>query len=81
MPMLLDAPILGLLLLCLPAIFTALSGDAAHAQESQAKKVYRIGFLRQGPPAKDWVEAFQQGLRERGYVDGQPLQRSGFARR
>jgi putative tryptophan/tyrosine transport system substrate-binding protein len=67
----LDALILGLLLVFAPAPFVALSGAAARAQEPQAKKVYRIGFLRQGPPAKDWVEAFQQGLRERGYVDGQ----------
>jgi len=44
---------------------------AAHAQEQKAGKVYRIGFLRAGQPPKPWVEAFQQGLRERGYVDGQ----------
>jgi putative ABC transport system substrate-binding protein len=36
----------------------------------EAGKVYRIGFLRAGPPPTLWVEAFQQGLRERGYVDG-----------
>jgi putative ABC transport system substrate-binding protein len=42
---------------------------AAHAQP--AGKVYRIGFLRAGQPPTAWVEAFQQGLRERGYVDGQ----------
>jgi putative tryptophan/tyrosine transport system substrate-binding protein len=44
---------------------------AAEAQEQKAGKVYRIGFLRAGQPPKLWVEAFQQGLRERGYVDGQ----------
>ena len=38
-----------------------------------AGKVYRIGFLRLGQPNKDWVEAFQRGLRERGYVDGQSV--------
>jgi putative tryptophan/tyrosine transport system substrate-binding protein len=32
-----------------------------------------IGFLRSGQPPKSWVEAFQQGLRERGYVDGQNI--------
>jgi putative tryptophan/tyrosine transport system substrate-binding protein len=42
---------------------------AAHAQP--AGKVYRIGFLRAGQPPTAWVEAFQQGLRERGYIDGQ----------
>jgi putative ABC transport system substrate-binding protein len=30
-----------------------------------------IGFLRAGRPPKAWLEAFQQGLREQGYVDGQ----------
>jgi putative ABC transport system substrate-binding protein len=30
-----------------------------------------IGFLRPGQPPKSWIEAFQQGLRELGYVDGQ----------
>src|SRR5207248_698203 len=42
-----------------------------HAQGPPAGKVYRIGFLRQGHPPKTHVEAFQQGLRERGYVEGQ----------
>jgi putative tryptophan/tyrosine transport system substrate-binding protein len=42
---------------------------AAHAQP--AGKVYRIGFLRAGQPPTAWVEVFQQGLRERGYIDGQ----------
>jgi ABC-type uncharacterized transport system substrate-binding protein len=36
-----------------------------------AGKVYRIGALRESQPPTAWVEAFQQGLRERGYVDGQ----------
>ena len=40
------------------------------AEGQQAGKVYRIGFLRQGQPPKAWVEALQQGLRERGYVAG-----------
>jgi putative ABC transport system substrate-binding protein len=40
-------------------------------EAQQAGKVWRIGFLRAGQPPKPWVEAFQQGLRERGYVDGQ----------
>ena len=64
-----------LLLVCLfvfaPASVVALSGPQAHAQEPKAGKVYRIGFVRAGQPPKPWVEAFQQGLRERGYVDGQ----------
>src|SRR5262249_4737732 len=40
---------------------------AAGAQ--QAGKVYRIGFLRGGPPPPAFAEAFQQGLRARGYND------------
>ena len=42
-----------------------------HAQGPPAGKVSRIGFLRQGHPPKTFVEAFQHGLRERGYVEGQ----------
>ena len=71
MSMPLDGLIVVMLLVFAPATFVALSGAAARAQERQAGKVYRIGFLRAGPPPKTWVEAFQQGLRERGYVDGQ----------
>ncbi len=41
------------------------------AEGQRADKVYRIGLLRPGAPPKNLVEAFQQGLRERGYVDGQ----------
>jgi len=41
------------------------------ATEAQQKgKEYRIGFLRVGPPPTAYVEAFQQGLRARGYIDG-----------
>jgi putative ABC transport system substrate-binding protein len=71
MSMPLDALILVLLLVFGPATFVALSGVAACAQQPQEKKVYRVAFLRAGQPPKTWVEAFQQGLRERGYVDGQ----------
>ena len=41
------------------------------AQAQKPTKVYRIGFLRAGSPPTIWIEAFQQGLRERGYVNGQ----------
>lgn len=43
------------------------------AQAQQAKKVSRIGFLATATPATaaDLVEAFKQGLREHGYVEGQ----------
>jgi putative ABC transport system substrate-binding protein len=49
----------------------SINGMACYAQDRGAEKVHRIGFLRAGPPPKMWVEAFQQGLREHGYVDGQ----------
>ena len=66
-----DALVLVFAFLFAAASFVALPGTVAHAQEHQTGKVYRIGFLRAGPPPTMWVEAFQQGLRERGYVDGQ----------
>ena len=71
MSMRLDALILVFLFVFAPPSSVVLPGPAAHAQGSQASKVYRIGFLRAGEAPTPWVEAFQQGLRERGYVDGQ----------
>jgi ABC transporter substrate binding protein len=41
------------------------------AEAESAEKVYRIGFLRAGQPPETYLEGFQQGLRERGYVYGQ----------
>ena len=40
------------------------------AEAQHAGKVYRIGFLRAGPPPRTYVEGFQQGLRARGYIEG-----------
>ncbi|HEV8457748.1 MAG TPA: ABC transporter substrate-binding protein [Methylomirabilota bacterium] len=63
------------LVLFLSAPASVVPGPVANAQAQQqpAGKVYRIGFLRQGQPPKAWVEALQQGLRERGYVEGRNL--------
>jgi ABC-type uncharacterized transport system substrate-binding protein len=47
-------------------------GDA-QAQQQPAGKVYRIGFLSQGQPPKAFIGALQEGLRERGYVEGRNL--------
>jgi|SRR5437867_4962784 len=48
---------------------------AAEAQEYKAGKVARIGLLSQGSPTSGQHirEAFRQGLREVGYVDGQNI--------
>jgi putative tryptophan/tyrosine transport system substrate-binding protein len=46
------------------------------AEVQQATKVYRIGWLSPGFPCPDHappVDAFRQGLREFGYVEGQNL--------
>jgi ABC-type uncharacterized transport system substrate-binding protein len=46
------------------------------AEGQQATKVYRIGWLSPGFPRPDHdppVDAFRQGLREFGYVEGQNL--------
>ena len=51
-------------------ILTLASVHLAEAQ--QATKVPRIGFLSALSPegVLTWVEAFRQGLRELGYVEG-----------
>src|SRR5215471_6766273 len=43
------------------------------AEAQQPPKVPRIGFLRAGPPPRDFVEGFRQGLRDLGYVEGQNM--------
>jgi putative tryptophan/tyrosine transport system substrate-binding protein len=56
-----------------PASFVFWPVGDAHAQQQPAGKVYRIGFLSQGAPPKGYLEALQQGLRERGYAEGRNL--------
>ena len=44
------------------------------AQAQQAGKVYRLGFLWDGPAVfPDAMEAFRQGLRDLGYVEGRNI--------
>ena len=45
------------------------------AEAQQTAKVYRIGFLATATPSlmSAWLTAFREGLRERGYVDGQNI--------
>ena len=57
--------LLATVLLCAPA------RDAL--AQAPAGKVYRIGLLSQGQPPKEFLDALQQGLRERGYVEGANL--------
>jgi putative tryptophan/tyrosine transport system substrate-binding protein len=42
-------------------------------EAQQAGKVYRIGFLSTNPPPAHVWEALMDGLRERGYSEGQNL--------
>jgi putative ABC transport system substrate-binding protein len=44
------------------------------AEAQQAGKIYRIGFLWEGPAVfPDAIEAFRQGLRDLGYVEGRNI--------
>jgi len=43
------------------------------AEAQQAKKIHRIGYLSFGLGIQPREEAFRQGLRELGYVDGQNI--------
>jgi putative tryptophan/tyrosine transport system substrate-binding protein len=43
------------------------------AEAQQEKKVPRIGLLRAGSPPDSYVEAFRQGLRELGYIEGKNI--------
>ena len=57
-------------------LLTSLAGVFAApltAMAQPAGKVYRIGFLRNGPPPTTFIEGFRQGLRELGYVEGQNI--------
>jgi putative tryptophan/tyrosine transport system substrate-binding protein len=43
------------------------------AEAQQAGKIWRIGFLRNGPPPKTFIDGLRQGLRDLGYVEGQNI--------
>ena len=54
---------------------TLLGGAAAWppAARAQQPKVWRIGVLAQVPPTPAMLSAFRDGMRGRGYVEGQNL--------
>jgi hypothetical protein len=43
------------------------------AQAQQAGKLWRIGFLRNGPPPATFIEGLRHGLRDLGYVEGKNI--------
>jgi putative ABC transport system substrate-binding protein len=43
------------------------------AEAQPTGKIYRLGFLRNGPPPETFVDGLRQGLREHGYVEGQHI--------
>src|SRR5436309_15774640 len=47
---------------------------SVHVRAQEASKVYRIGFLWDSPAVfPDAIEAFRQGLRDLGYVEGRTI--------
>jgi putative ABC transport system substrate-binding protein len=56
-------------------VMLAALASPRRALAQAAKKVWRIGYLSMASPEADrsWVEAFRQGLRDLGYVEGQNL--------
>jgi len=60
--------VLCLVILTLGLLTAPLATDA-----QQPGKVPRVGFLRAEVPPESYIEAFRQGLREHGYVEGQNI--------
>jgi ABC-type uncharacterized transport system substrate-binding protein len=61
-------------ILALLVLGAAGRAPGAGAQAANARKVHRIGFLWDGPTVfPDALEAFRQGLRDLGYVEGRDV--------
>jgi putative ABC transport system substrate-binding protein len=43
------------------------------AETQQTGRIYRLGFLRDGPPPETFIEGLREGLRELGYVEGRHI--------
>jgi len=56
-------------------LYGAMAALAAprNAETQQTGRIYRLGFLRNGPPPQTFIEGLRQGLRELGYVEGQHI--------
>ena len=59
-----------LLIRLLATVFVA---TVSLAEAQQPAKIPTIGFMRGGSPTDPEVDAFRQGLRELGYVEGQNI--------
>jgi putative tryptophan/tyrosine transport system substrate-binding protein len=55
------------------ALSTMLFALCFSAEAQQAKKIPRVGFLSTGLPSSPYIEAFQQGLRDLGYIEGKNI--------
>jgi putative tryptophan/tyrosine transport system substrate-binding protein len=65
-------PIIRRINVCL--LLTVLLFTVSPAEAQQSKKVYRIGVLSPGSPGPSpLLDAFRQGLRQLGYVEGQNI--------
>jgi putative ABC transport system substrate-binding protein len=53
-------------------LFSALPAPALYAQ--QARPPVRLGFLRIVAPPRIYIDAFEQGLRDRGYAPGRDVE-------
>ena len=51
----------------------ALLAAPGRAETQQTTKVYRVGFLRNGPPPDTFIDGLRRGLRDLGYVEGQNI--------
>jgi putative ABC transport system substrate-binding protein len=60
--------------LAAPATLTlALLAAPPGIEAQQGGKIYRIGFLRNGPPPETFIEGLRRGLRELGYIEGENI--------
>src|SRR6058998_4303086 len=60
-------------LIGLPVILALSLFAAPLANAQQAGQIPRIGFLRTAAPPESYIEAFRQGLKERGYIEGKNI--------